>query len=210
MTDEHDPTSARAYDDLRRQVERGVDVEAALDDLHRRAGHGRRPRATAAAAVVVALIAGGVLALTAVDRSDTVSTADTEPPATAPVTSSTIDPRCDGPATFVHLYPDATPAQIQGVRDQLSGLGIDSYEFVDRAATYAEFRRLFADQPDFVDAIDPADLPESFRIDGEVDAAVVAALETLPGVLRVESSRGCQEPAGAKDEATTTSLDGGD
>ena len=210
MNDEHDPGSARAYEHLRRQVDRSIDVELALDDLRRRAGHGRRWPAIAAAAVVVALIVGGVLALTGIDREDTVSTADIEPTSTAPVTSSTVDPRCDGPATFVHLYPGATPGQIHGVDKQLAGLGIDDYEFVDRAATYAEFRRLFADQPDFVDAIDPADLPESFRIDGEVTAADVAALETLPGVLRVESSVGCPEPAPGMDTGTTALIDGGD
>ena len=68
---------------------------------------------------------------------------------------------------------------------------VESVDFLDEDATFAEFQRLFADQPDFVSAIKPEELPQSFRVkpsstDADVVSAVGAEFEDEPGVLRVE------------------------
>ena len=68
---------------------------------------------------------------------------------------------------------------------------VESVEFLDEDATFEEFQRLFEDQPDFVSAIKPEELPQSFRIkpsrtEADVVSAVGAEFEDMPGVLRVE------------------------
>ncbi|MDQ2677973.1 MAG: ABC transporter permease [Actinomycetota bacterium] len=93
---------------------------------------------------------------------------------------------------FVYMNPTATDEQIDSVSRNLDeNPQVDTVDFLDREATYAEFQRLFEDQPDFVDAIEAEDLPQSFRVkpsstDADVVASVGKEFEDLAGVLRVE------------------------
>lgn len=93
---------------------------------------------------------------------------------------------------FVYMNPGATEEQIDSVQSSLDdNPQVDEVEFLDADATYAEFERLFADQPDFVSAIEADELPQSFRIkpsstDADVVSAVGAEFEDMAGVLRVE------------------------
>ena len=93
---------------------------------------------------------------------------------------------------FVYMNPTATDEQIDSVSRSLDeNPQVDTVDFLDREATYAEFQRLFEDQPDFVDAIEAEDLPQSFRVkpsstDADVVASVGKEFEDLAGVLRVE------------------------
>ncbi len=93
---------------------------------------------------------------------------------------------------FVYMNPTATAEQIESVSRNLDeNPQVDSVDFLDQEATYAEFQRLFEDQPDFVDAIEAADLPQSFRVkptstDADVVTAVGNEFEDMAGVLRVE------------------------
>lgn len=93
---------------------------------------------------------------------------------------------------FVYMNPTATTEQIDSVSRNLDeNPQVDSVDFLDQEATYAEFQRLFADQPDFVDAIKAEDLPQSFRVkptstDADVVTAVGKEFEDMAGVLRVE------------------------
>ncbi len=93
---------------------------------------------------------------------------------------------------FVYMNPTATDEQIDSVSRSLDeNPQVDTVDFLDREATYAEFQRLFEDQPDFVDAIEAEDLPQSFRVkptstDADVVASVGQEFEDLAGVLRVE------------------------
>lgn len=93
---------------------------------------------------------------------------------------------------FVYMHPTATTEQIDSVSRNLDeNPQVDSVDFLDQEATYAEFQRLFADQPDFVDAIKAEDLPQSFRVkptstDADVVTAVGKEFEDMAGVLRVE------------------------
>ena len=66
---------------------------------------------------------------------------------------------------FVYMNPAATEEQIDSVRNSLEeNPQVESVEFLDEDATFEEFQRLFEDQPDFVSAIKPEELPQSFRI----------------------------------------------
>ena len=93
---------------------------------------------------------------------------------------------------FVYMNPTATDEQIDSVARSLDeNPQVDTVDFLDREATYAEFQRLFEDQPDFVDAIEAEDLPQSFRVkptstDADVVSSVGQEFEDLAGVLRVE------------------------
>lgn len=198
MNDDHDPTTAEVYAALRRQVDRQTDVDRSLMDLHERVGRRRRLATTGIAAALVAVVAGGALALTMLGP-DVADPAGTTPSPTAPVTSDPAEDRCGPPTVSVYLEPLATPEQIQGVRDQLDTLALEPYEFLDRDAVYQEFQRLFADQPDFIGSVSMDQLPEAFRITAEVSAEEFAGLETLPGVLRVEAGPECPEAYGTQD-----------
>lgn len=93
---------------------------------------------------------------------------------------------------FVYMNPTANQEQIDSVRSSLEdNPQVASVDFLDEDATFKEFQRLFADQPEFVSAIKPDELPQSFRVkpsstDADVVAAVGAEFEDMGGVLRVE------------------------
>ena len=93
---------------------------------------------------------------------------------------------------YVYMNPTATDEQIESVRTQLDDNKlVGSFEFLDEEASFAEFQRLFEDQPDLVSAIKPDELPQSFRVkpasaDAEVVSAVSEEFRDLEGVLRVE------------------------
>jgi cell division transport system permease protein len=62
--------------------------------------------------------------------------------------------------------------------------------YVDKVAAYEEFKTLFADRPELVDAIDPTVLPASLRIElNDINEyrAVTARLEVDPAVKEVNS-----------------------
>ena len=81
---------------------------------------------------------------------------------------------------FVYMNPGATAEQIDSVNKNLeSNPQVESVKFLDKEKTYAEFKRLFADQPDFVESINPEELPQSFRVKPtSTDADVVSAVGT--------------------------------
>ena len=93
---------------------------------------------------------------------------------------------------FVYMNPTANEEQIDSVNSSLrENPQVAEVSFLDRDATFAEFERLFEEQPDFVSAIKPEELPQSFRVkptstDADIVSAVGNEFEDMPGVLRVE------------------------
>jgi len=62
--------------------------------------------------------------------------------------------------------------------------------YVDKAQAYEEFKELFADRPDFVEAVKPTVLPASYRIElTDIDRYrdVLFRLRSMPAVLEVRS-----------------------
>jgi len=88
--------------------------------------------------------------------------------------------------------------------------GAHGLDYVDRAATYREFRDIFHDQPDLLAASRPEDLPTSFRVSDPDAAGRIdwPAMRSLPGVLRVEPlARGCASmPAGTEDVPSAAAI----
>ena len=216
-TDQPDETPvAAAFDELRASVTHDVDVDGSLVQLHsRRSG---RPAMRWAALGVTSAAAVLVVALFVAGRGDgpsgeTVTAdggatavtdpAETDPAVTDPTeqggpsaTDATVDTTvlgCDEPLIFVYMEPTATPEQIDAARTQLEQLapGIE-WQYMDQAATYEEFRRLFEDQPQFVETIRPGDLPPSFqgRPTGDTVASMdLEQFELIDGTLRVEHTQ---------------------
>lgn len=196
MSEHDDPDTKATFEALRDSVAPTVDAERGLADLHARAGRRRPGRRTigllGAAAVALGLVVGGVAVL-GQDGGDRQVVSHGEGVVSEDSTTTTLSPDggCDDDQVFVYMVPTATEGEVHGVRKQLSiSEVVESFEFVDREATFEEFQRLFADQPDFVSAIRPEELPESFRIDlgAELTDAKVQEWEAMPGVLRVELS----------------------
>ncbi len=204
-----DARTSDAYAQLRDGVGDSVDVERSLAELHHTpvAGPARR-WAAAAVASVAAIAVAAVLVSGWADRepSETVAAdasvaGESDPTEQQPSesTPASTAPDCGEPQMYVYMEPRATPEQVEAARVQLAELAPDiEWEYLDQATTYAEFQRLFEDQPDFVDAISPEDLPASFRgVPGaELASLDVDALQSIPGVLRVEHTdeyfRACQ------------------
>jgi cell division protein FtsX len=80
----------------------------------------------------------------------------------------------------------AVDEHLGAVRAALDGdPGVVRYRFVDHATAYAEFQRRFREDQDLVQSIDPADLPESFRVvlrDAALSEPMDATLSTMGGV----------------------------
>lgn len=122
-------------------------------------------------------------------RADDPPSASDDPAAPSTDTAVESPERCDVPEVYVFMRPTATAEQTDAVRTHLESIDtLSDPDFVDRDATYERFIELFGDQPDFVASIDPDDLPESFRVHGDLDPTTEQAIEAIDGVLRVESA----------------------
>lgn len=89
----------------------------------------------------------------------------------------------------VFMKVAATPREVAAVRAAIVGDSeVVSYRYLDHNAAYAEFKRLFADQPDLIQSTTPDVLPESFRLvaaDGTASHALVRRFDHLAGVDNV-------------------------
>ena len=89
----------------------------------------------------------------------------------------------------IFMNVDATQQQIQGVEKELKNSpDIKSFTFLTKQDAYKEFQRLFRDQPDLVNSVDPNALPTSFRVSpkkAEQTEVLAKQYQTLPGVDQV-------------------------
>ncbi len=94
---------------------------------------------------------------------------------------------------IIFMKPTATAdedASIRKVLDDARGIDVKDYKYLDQAAAYEEFKRLFSDKQELIDSISPNVLPPSFRVvPVDADADAVAQLgkqfEGRPGVYEV-------------------------
>lgn len=95
---------------------------------------------------------------------------------------------------IVYMQPDAQPAQIDAVRNDLSSNPeVKEIQYLDHEAAYREFVELFKDEPGMYESITPDALPTSFKVAPvTVDADLIRALsdqfEKKPGVRQVVSA----------------------
>ncbi|HTK16026.1 MAG TPA: permease-like cell division protein FtsX [Acidimicrobiia bacterium] len=94
----------------------------------------------------------------------------------------------------VFMKVDATKADIAGVRTALANdPAVESFRFLTKADAYAEFKQLFADEPQLIAGADPSALPASFRVtlkDADSATDFARRYRSLAGVTVVNISRG--------------------
>lgn len=119
----------------------------------------RRPALAASAALTVSLCAalagGAAVARAGVD--------------------ATMARWADGVEFVVYLQPGATAGDAERVRKELeSAGGVQAIDRVTQAEAYAEYRKLYADESQMVEAVTPELLPSSFRVTPErADPALI-------------------------------------
>jgi FtsX extracellular domain len=95
----------------------------------------------------------------------------------------------DGVDIEIFMTVDATRAQVDAVASTLERMSeVDAIEQLSKQDAFAEFRRIFADQPDLLQTTTAENLPESFRVvlRGDSSAEEVAArFEIVAGVDEV-------------------------
>ena len=90
--------------------------------------------------------------------------------------------RWEGGIEFVvWLNPDIDPAQDAAIEETLLELQnrnqVDRFDYVDQEETYEEFLTLFADSPETIEAVEPSNMPPSYRVvPSDPDAEVIAEL----------------------------------
>jgi cell division transport system permease protein len=95
---------------------------------------------------------------------------------------------------IVFLNPTATPEQVESVNDDLKkNPGIDKITFVDKNQAYAEFKELFRDSPEMIEAVTPDILPASYRVEpkdktAETITQLSDEYKVKPGVKQVVSA----------------------
>ncbi len=97
----------------------------------------------------------------------------------------------DGIEFIVFMDPQASLQQhgfIQGRLD--ANPEIDSYDFYTQEDAYEEFLDEFANTPELIQSVQPADLPPSYRVrpltrDARTIESIAAEFERSPGVLQV-------------------------
>jgi len=100
----------------------------------------------------------------------------------------------DGVEFIVYVDPDISDEQLVEVRGSLEdNPGVREIEYIDRDATYADFRELFKGQDTMIENVRASDLPTSFRvkpIDSDVNTVqgLVNLYRQQPGVFEVSAA----------------------
>jgi len=101
----------------------------------------------------------------------------------------------------IFMQVHATAAQVAAVRARIAhDPDVIKDTFLDHRAAYAEFKRLFHDQPVLIENETPQMLPESFRIelrDGASASQAAARYQGLPGVQSVNLPAALELSGGA-------------
>jgi cell division transport system permease protein len=100
----------------------------------------------------------------------------------------------DGVELEIFMDIDATDSQVAAVREELSSDRdlIASFKYLSKQDAYEEFQRIFQDQPDLVENVDPESLPESFRVvprDAELTETIANRFSGRAGVDEVVTAQ---------------------
>lgn len=90
----------------------------------------------------------------------------------------------------IFLKPEATQAQTDAIQRQLEAIPqVKRVRYCSKACAFAEFKSLFANEPEFQDAVTADDLPPSFRVvptSPELTESVGSNFVDRPGVYKVK------------------------
>ncbi|MHB8464192.1 MAG: permease-like cell division protein FtsX [Acidimicrobiales bacterium] len=86
----------------------------------------------------------------------------------------------------VFMKPNADASQTEAIRSQLKAMpDVQSFQYCDQTCAYKEFKKMFANTPEFLDPVAQADLPPSFRVvpvHPELISQIGGRLTGQPGV----------------------------
>ena len=89
----------------------------------------------------------------------------------------------------IYMPPEVTEAQRDGILGELKKMPeVKRVDFVDQREAFEEFNEMFADQPEFLQNVQEADLPPSFRVvprEAEFAEDIGERFEKRPGVSDV-------------------------
>lgn len=98
----------------------------------------------------------------------------------------------DGVELEIFMNVRATGGQEDALNRALENdKDVRSFKFLTKEDAYAEFKRLFRDQPDLVQTTDPSALPSSFRVaptKAELTKTVAERYQAQPGVDEVKTA----------------------
>jgi cell division transport system permease protein len=95
---------------------------------------------------------------------------------------------------IVFMNPDASAAQIDAVSRALNdNPQVKSNQYLNHDQAFAEFKDIFADQPDLTNNITSADIPTNFKVqlkqaDSDLVLSLVSQFEKQPGVKDVRAA----------------------
>ncbi|HEX5267984.1 MAG TPA: permease-like cell division protein FtsX [Acidimicrobiales bacterium] len=103
----------------------------------------------------------------------------------------------------VFMQPNASSGESNAVEHQLSqmsdgggsssgGGSVMSFVYFNQQKSYAEFKKIFADQPTMVQSVQPTDLPPSYRVvprNASDVRAIATEFSSFPGVKYVQSAQ---------------------
>jgi cell division transport system permease protein len=92
----------------------------------------------------------------------------------------------------IFMNTDATQGQIQAVQKALDNdPNVRDYRFLTKQDAYEEFKRLFRENPDLIETVQPDRLPTSYRVApqrAELTRLVADTYNTSPGVDEVQTA----------------------
>ena len=89
---------------------------------------------------------------------------------------------------IVFMQPDAQQGQIDAVRQSLqSNPNVSTVDYLDHDAAYAEFKTIFADQPEYVNNITAADLPPNFKVKLKESSGTSETVKSMVTDYRAEA-----------------------
>jgi FtsX extracellular domain len=184
MTDRNEVLEQRLRTALSEAAARVQPATDAWQTVTGRRSRRSRPRflvPAIAATIVVAVIALAVGALVLRDDGPSVQTPAGEPKETSAANLLSLEADTD-----VYMRPDAPTWDINAVREVLRNSSeVRRFAYVDKSAAYEDFKRLFRDQPDLVNSVDPSALPTTFRIiarDCATRSQLIESLQAMAGV----------------------------
>ncbi len=96
---------------------------------------------------------------------------------------------------IVYMNSDASQSQIDSLRKELEqSPQIDQITYLNHSQSFAQAKRLFADEPELLQVLNPGDLPTSFRVkpknpDAKIVEDVARSFAAKPGVYKVDFER---------------------
>lgn len=147
----------------------------------------RLPWLVAAAAVALALVGAAVV----LRSSDTGNNELAAGGLSIPVDFSSAQFGINADEAIIWLDPTATEADVVEIDGWLAEQpDLISYDYVDQAETFEEFREFWKDDPEVIEAVQPAQLPSSFRVVTASDPSAFARTVFHPVIRAVDIDGG--------------------